>query len=277
METKRVVVLSDLHLGHAATQVEEVKYLEPLLEGADEVVFNGDTVEQTVSAWKERAESSLEGLKSLCAKLGVKARFLTGNHDPEVGRDGWRELRDGQVFITHGDMMLPDVAPWSLECIERREKVREICQSFDGDVSTLEGLHCRTQLVEEALKPSEEPRLGFKGKKYLWSAIWPPLRPLNILRVWVRLFAIAERFMDRYRPESEVCLFGHFHRPGVCRRGTRIYCNTGAFMRGAKALMVELEGDWMTVRAIRRDGDGYFRPGDSRGSFRLRDQRSRSK
>lgn len=274
MERRRVVVLSDLHLGHAATQVDEVKYLEPLLEGADEVIFNGDTCEQMYSAWREKGRMQLEELKNLCGKLEAEARFLSGNHDPDVEGAGWLDLRGGQIFVTHGDMILPDIAPWSLECIERRERVREVLGKFKDDVSTLEVLHRRAQLVEEELKPSEEPRLGSKGRNYLMTAIWPPLRPVNILRAWLTMFAEAERFTERYRPSSEVFLFGHFHRPAVRRRGKRIYCNTGAFMRGTKALMVELEGDWMTVRAIVRDEDGYFRPGDPRGSFRLGDQRS---
>ena len=276
-KTRRVVVLSDVHLGHAATQVNEVKFLGPLLEGADEVIFNGDTCEQTVSAWREKGRAQLAELKLLCARLGAEARFLTGNHDPDVDGEGWVDLRGGQIFVTHGDMILSDVAPWSLECIERRARIREVVEEFKGDVSTLDGLHRRTQLVEEELRPSEEPRLGSKGRMYLWTALWPPMRPLNILRVWLTMFAKAERFTERFRPTSEVFLFGHFHRPGIRRRGSRIYCNTGAFMRGARALMVELEGEWMTVRAIIRDKDGYFRPGDSCGSFRLRDQLSRSR
>ena len=134
-----------------------------------------------ISGWREKGRAQLEELKSLCGKLGAEARFLTGNHDPGVEGEGWMDLRAGQIFVTHGDMILPDVAPWSQEYIERRARIRAVVGEFKEEASTLDALHRRTQLVEEELRPSEEPRLASKGWKYLLTALWPPLRSVNIL------------------------------------------------------------------------------------------------
>ena len=60
-----VRVLSDLHLGHSGCVIEKVAQLEPLIEGAQTVVFNGDTFEQMESRFRERSGAMLEELKMM--------------------------------------------------------------------------------------------------------------------------------------------------------------------------------------------------------------------
>jgi predicted phosphodiesterase len=263
-----VRILSDLHLGHPATQVREVAWLAPLLEGAAEVWFNGDTFEEHGSESAERGRVQYQELLALCDAHGVRPRFLTGNHDPGIAAEGWVEMRSGRVFVSHGDMILAEVAPWKPEFLERRGAVRQLIREF-GEVESLERLWRRARLVEAATLPDVEPKMGVGGRGYLWSAFWPPMRPFHILHGWATMFREAERFVERYRPGCEVFLFGHFHRPGVRERGGRIYCNTGAFMRSATPLMVELEGDWMRVRGVHRDRNGNFCPTHALESFRI--------
>jgi predicted phosphodiesterase len=240
-----------------------------LLEGVDEVIFNGDTCEQMVGEWSDRGTDHLEKLKQLCVALGVGSRFLTGNHDPDVGEESWLDLKEGRIFVTHGDLFFPEVAPWNREYLARRSRIWKVINEFDGDLDNLEDLRRRTRLVEEALKPDGKPCLGAKGEGFLWTAIWPPRRPLNILRVWATMFAEAERFVERYRPASEVVVFGHFHRPGIRERGGRIYCNTGAFMRGARPWLIDLRGGWLEIRTIETGLDGEFVPGVIMAAYRL--------
>jgi predicted phosphodiesterase len=265
----KVRILSDLHLGHPACVVQDVRDLAPLLEGAEVVIFNGDTLEQTVKAWAVRGREQLAELRALCGELGVRPHFLVGNHDPYLEGNGWKDLCGGRVFVTHGDLILPEVAPWNREYLARKKKVWQVIREFGSDVSTLEGLQARARLVEEATIPDEVPDFGRKGGSYLWSALWPPMRLVNMLWAWTTMYGKAHRFVEEHRPDSEVFLFGHFHRPGLRKRGGRIYCNLGAFMKGASPWVVDLEDGEMKVRAIVRDAEGPFRPGGSLGQFSL--------
>lgn len=266
--TPGVRILSDLHLGHPATRLREVAQLRPLLEGVGEVVFNGDTFEQAVKEWAVRGSEQFGELQELCRTLGVRTHFLAGNHDLWLEGERWRDLAGGRVFVNHGDLILRDVAPWNREFLARKRRVRRLLAEFGDDVATLDRLSRRALVVEEATIPDRDPQLGIEGRGFYLSAVWPPLRPLNMLWSWLTMFREAERFVERYRPGCRVFLFGHFHRPGLRERGGRIYCNTGAFMRGARPLCADLTGDTLEVRGV-EERDGLFRPGPGEGRFRL--------
>ncbi len=64
-------------------------------------------------------------------------------------------------------------------------------------------------------------------------------------------------------------VFGHFHRPGVSWKNGCLLVNTGAFMRGAVPLAVDLESNWLRVRRVVRGDDRKFRPGDGWGTYRI--------
>lgn len=265
---ERVRVLSDLHLGHPAARIKAVEQLRPLLKGVNEVIFNGDTFEQAVKEWKDRGHEQFAELKALCVELGVTASFLAGNHDLWLEGDRWRDLRGGKVFVTHGDMILPEVAPWNREFLARRDEVGRIIEEFGPDVDDLRRLQERALRVEEATLPDRDPQIGEGGRDFFRAALWPPRRPFNMLKCWATMFREANRFAERYRPDCEVFLFGHFHRSGFRQRDGRILCNTGAFMKGARPLCVDLVEDRMEVREIEQR-DGVLRPSSLGGSFRL--------
>ena len=78
----------------------------------------------------------------------------------------------------------------------------------------------------------------------------------------------AHRFVERFRPEAKVLLFGHFHRPGLWERGGRYLCNSGAFMRACRPQIAELNGGYRRIRQGRWDGSNYV-PGDARAVIRM--------
>ena len=269
MLSGRVRVVSDLHLGHSAALIREASQFLPLLDGVDTLVFNGDTSEQMCEAWKAEGDVILEELRQLCADAGVRVVFLTGNHDPCISESGWLDLWDGGVFVTHGDMIHREVAPWSREFLRRREIVREIWRERGDEGDDLRERWETVRELELAMRmegPAEKKR---KGWRYLATVLWPPLRPLAVLWGWATMFQSARRFLRRYRSEAKVMIFGHFHRSGVSWREGCLLINTGAFMEGASPMVVDLEEGWIRVRRVARGEDGSYSPGEVRGVFRV--------
>ena len=52
----KIRVLSDLHLGHPSSLVGNVSELNPLLEGIDVLVLNGDTIQDLNPHWNEKSK-----------------------------------------------------------------------------------------------------------------------------------------------------------------------------------------------------------------------------
>lgn len=261
-------IVSDLHLGHPASLVEEVASLEPVLAGARTVIFNGDTCELAYHGWRAEGEERLEALRSLCERLGARAVFLAGNHDPHISEQGWAELHGGAILVTHGHAMYPDVAPWTPECIGRRKEVRELLKSRGSASGRLSRRWETTRAVTDLLRPDHKGGLGRKGRKYVWSAAWPPRRSFEILRVWLGMVGAAESFVETFRPATRVCLFGHFHRSGVWERDGRVFCNSGAFMRGTTPWVGSLHEGWLDFSRVQKAGRD-FRIGESGALLRL--------
>lgn len=255
-----VRILSDLHLGHPASQLDEVEELRPLIAGAKTVIFNGDTCEQITEAWLPDAEEKLRQLRALCHEEGAHAVFLAGNHDPRITDQGWLDLWDGQVLVMHGHAIYPRVAPWSHEYLRRKKEIKALLSQrrVENPLPDLAYQWETVRMVTDMLIPDGERKMGRKGRKYILSAVWPPERCFNILRVWLTMGATADRFVTRFRPEARVLIYGHFHRSGVWwMPGGRMQCNLGAFMRGARPLVVELANGMLQVKRVLPKGSSY--------------------
>lgn len=271
----RVRILSDLHLGHPASLIGAAAELRPLLEGVDTVVFNGDSCELAYAGWTERGQDLMDDLQSLCGEVGVRALFLTGNHDPGISELGWLDLWDGALLVTHGDMVHREVATWSREYLSSKQEVAAVWEERDELEDDLRKRWEGVRAVEEILRVKRPPKVHLRGKLQLLSAVWPLERPFAILRAWATMFPAALDFMKRYRPEARVMVFGHFHRPGISWRDGRLLVNLGAFTRGAIPLAVDLEGDWMRVRRVTRNDGGEFRPAAAWRTYRIDSPRRR--
>ena len=266
-------MVSDLHLGHPSALVGSVEWLRPLLAGARTVVFNGDTCELAHAPWRASAEELLGLLRNLCDELGVHPVFLTGNHDYDISERGWLELRDGAVMVTHGDLLVPEVAPWNHQYLLKKREVREVLRRRSGDGKRLEYRWETVRMVEEILKSGADWKPVRTGLLRYWKALWPPERIVGILQGWWTMFGAAEQFVEHYRPEAKVFIFGHFHRAGIRMRGSRLYCNTGAYMREARQMVVDLDGNWLTARPVVRNGE-VLGLGPPAGVWRLADSDS---
>ena len=108
----RVLVLSDLHLGRPGLALAATD-LEPLLEGVDGVLVNGDVAEIQMHDARAAAARAVAELQALCDRHQVQLHLIAGNHDAFVAEERHALLAGGAVHVTHGDVLHPAVAPWA--------------------------------------------------------------------------------------------------------------------------------------------------------------------
>lgn len=262
-----VRILSDLHLGHRVSKIERVEALRPLIAGAGTVVFNGDTWQELALRLRERSQVMLDELHALCREEGADAIFLPGNHDPGWPGQGWLELADGRVVVTHGDTIYHDSAPWSRYAIRKQQEILDLWRdraSAGTDVAE------RFQLARDVarlLSPKDFPH-----GKALWQraldAAYPPSRAFKMLHVWATMAEAGGMYADRYFPDAEILVLGHFHRSGIWNRRGRLIINTGAFIDPCGLMFAELRDGMLTCVEIDESADCY-RPGNILGVWRL--------
>jgi predicted phosphodiesterase len=244
-----VRVLSDLHLGHKISRIDDVSALQPLIAGAGTVIFNGDTWQELARAFLPRSTQMLQQLLELCCAEGVNAIFLSGNHDPSWQGAGFLELAAGKIVITHGDALLADSSPWKREILLNPQLVAEM---WGENPSAHHEIAARLQLarlIARRLSSVEYPT----GRRFIqraWDAIVPPRRALKIIDAWLYQGRYGAEFCERYFPEAEVLVLGHFHLAGSWCSGGRQIINTGSFTSPGPAHWVEWNDGWLSRGCI---------------------------
>jgi len=261
-----VRILSDLHLGHRVSRITSVESLRPLIAGAGTVIFNGDTWQELAREFFERSAAMLRELKALCAEEGAEPIFLSGNHDPGWPGPGWVELAEGRILITHGDALFAEGSPWSREALTRQPQVSELWARHRAAAEDPVERIVLARKLAVALRAAEYP----KGKR-LWQraldAVNPPRRAYEILRVWFRQADAAAEFAERYFPNAQIVVKGHFHRSGIWRRRGKLIVNLGAFMNPCPACWAEYDGQQFRCGRV---GEGTeYRLGQVSGVWRL--------
>ncbi|BCX46678.1 UDP-2,3-diacylglucosamine hydrolase [Haloferula helveola] len=239
-----VRILSDLHLGHAASTIRDAEELRPLIAGAGTVVFNGDTWQELASAFRPKSERLLADLKDLCAELGAEPVFLSGNHDPGWPGAGWLEIAGGKVVVTHGDAVLWSGSPWSREAFSRGAEVRRLWEEHRGAEDDAGERLRLAREVARTLKAASVPK-GRSLFRRVIDAISPPRRAWEILAIWFRHGSVSAEFARRYFPQAELIVVGHFHWPGIWRGDGPVVINTGAFVNPHPAWWVEWHDGWL--------------------------------
>jgi predicted phosphodiesterase len=244
-----VRILSDLHLGHKVSRIERVSALRPLIAGAGTVVFNGDTWQELAPPFRERSAVMLEELKALCAEEGVEVIFLAGNHDPGFGGPGWLELAQGRIIVTHGDALLRAGSPWKREILSANERVAELWKQHPNAGSDAEERMRLARTIARDLCSVEYP-FGRSFFQRAWDATVPPKRALKMLESWFTQATAGARFCDRYFPNAEALVIGHFHWQGSWVNNRRLTINTGSFTDPGRAHWVEWNDGWLTTGEI---------------------------
>jgi predicted phosphodiesterase len=244
-----VRILSDLHLGHKISRIDEIESLRPLIAGAGTIIFNGDTWQELAAPFLSRATEMLDALKRMCAEEGAEAIFLSGNHDPGWPGPGWVELAEGKIIITHGDALLFDGSPWKREILVNGQRVLELWQEHPQAYSVVEErLRVARKIARELC--TVEHKTGRHLIERAWDAVVPPRRAIRMLEGWFTQGSSGASFCDVYFPKAEVLVVGHFHRQGTWScRGRRII-NTGSFMAPGRAHWVEWQDRFLSRGVI---------------------------
>lgn len=248
-------VFSDLHLGHRASRIADVERLRPLFKGVGTAIFNGDTWEELARPWRARSARMLAELRTLLAEEGCDAVFLPGNHDPGWEGDGYLELAEGRIVITHGDALLRDGAPWKREMLTGREKIERLWAENTGAVDDPVERHKLARTIARSF-PSRKHPAGRSLPARAWDAAHPPERAWQMLKTWARQGKYCEIFRDSYFPAAKVLVTGHFHCRGIRNGRTLVCANTGSFVVPGPAGVVDWDGESLVFRKIREGRRG---------------------
>ena len=251
--TEPILILSDLHLGHRASQIKHPEQLVPILHGPGSVIFNGDTSEMRTPEDRQVGRKLAADLARICHQAGRKAFFVNGNHDPTVSATNHLDLADDAILVTHGDILFLDVAPWSHDAGHYRKKHLQILEGLspDGYIDFEKRLLAskRTSIELQMLEtPLTRGRLS--GFRLLLRNCWPPWRPLMIIKAWSEVPELAADLARVFRPEARFVIVGHTHCPGTWQVESRVIINTGSFVPYFGACVAILESGRLEVRQI---------------------------
>ena len=259
----RTRIISDLHLGHSASLLKNPVMLEPVLDGVDHLVLAGDVWQQRkIGLAREEARQLFEELLELARMRGVTVDLLRGNHDPEGGA-GVIWLADREVLVTHGDAIYDDATPWSREIGHYRAEVNAIIEKYKPQNHLAAACADRAKEIALVLKVIPLPKLP-PPFNFFATALWPPSRTLEMLRVWRGMGKQGVSFLEHSGEGAKVLVCGHFHQAGIWERDGKVMINTGSFMKGSRSWAVDLNEDKLTAREIELNGE-HFVPGEVKG------------
>jgi len=255
------IIISDLHLGHRASQIHDPEELAPILKEARSVIFNGDTVEMRTPVDRPVGRHMAAVVAHLCHSIGCRATFINGNHDPAVSKVDHLDLMDGRILVTHGDILFLGVAPWSRQALAyRRIHLRALANlgpdalmNFEKRLLAAKRTSIKLQLIE---RPVTEHAKAAK-LRVLIQQFWPPHRPFMILGAWLQTPTLAARLCDLFRPNARYVIVGHTHYPGFWKRGPVTVINTGSYVLHFGALAVLLDGESIEIRKVIKQKDGF--------------------
>jgi predicted phosphodiesterase len=263
-------IFSDLHLGDRGCRVRTLDQLAPLFEGADAIVLNGDSldtrpgsVHQSATALAAaNADTAAQRARFLdfLAHHAPPATLLTGNHDPDISARHTLDLADGQIFVTHGDILFDDIVPWSRDVpLMRKLLARELASLEPAGRTQLDPRLAAFRRVcagvPQRHHSERNPFLYTFG--VLADVAWPT-RTLAVLRAWRETPALAATFLHTHRPRARFLLMGHTHRPGIVQApGGLIVVNTGSFCTPSSGCAVDLTAEKLILRRIASRGGGF--------------------
>jgi predicted phosphodiesterase len=261
MSSDPTIIISDLHLGHRASQVRDPEELVPILKEARSVIFNGDTVEMRTAVDRPVGRHMAAVIARLCHSIGCRPTFVNGNHDPTVSKIDHLDLMDGQILVTHGDILFLGVAPWSRQALAYRKiHLRALANlgpdalmNFEKRLLAAKRTSIKLQLLERPVtEHSKAPKLAV-----LMQQFWPPHRPFMILHAWLQTPTLAARLCDLFRPNAKYVIVGHTHYPGFWKRGPVTVINTGSYVLHFGALAVILDGESIEIRKVIKQKEGF--------------------
>lgn len=265
-----IVVLSDLHLGLAGAPSQAS--LMPVLEGASELILNGDAAETASPRVGARAAEELARLEDAVRSRGIAWTRIEGNHDPGTGAlHAWRA--DGAVLVTHGHAFHPTIAPFGRHAAAAARAFAEAHAAAAGTPEPLRSL-------EAARAASHLERSLEHASSTFATVTGMAMRPWSFPQVigWWRICPeLAARFLEAAAPgapaEGRVApraiVSGHSHSPGAWHvRGTLVL-NTGCFSFPARPHAVLIDAGAVSLVPLRRVRGEWRQDDASRRTWRI--------
>ncbi len=254
--TDKVRFISDLHLGHPKSKTTDVRQLQFLFKGCTHLVVCGDLCEDRASPYQEKGREMRDTFISMCTNAGVKLILLAGNHDPNE-EASILHIKGHKLYALHGHALFKNVAPWGWEYLKNKKLCLELINAFpDADTN----IHSRTQLAREMsliVPPIFHQKKKTKNKLlgFLLHSAWPPERPIQIIRAWITMLEKMHRFSQTFFNDSEIVIFGHFHRRAYSYKKNRLCLNLGASFRHAQPYTADYTPDGsLFIRSYTPDG-----------------------
>lgn len=253
----RTVILSDAHMGREHSTAGSPDALRPLWQGADHLVMNGDTAEVGQYAYRAEAARQVLRLYELCEEDGVELTLVSGNHDPLLSDIRFMHLADGLIFLTHGDVLHPAIAPWSPYGKQLRQRTDEARKRYANEFGRFpDSLHARLEIAQHvSMTEWNEERVEDCG--VFRTLLKRPWVVFEVLNFWRKTPSLAAGFVAAHAPEARYILIGHTHHQGAWKVGNRWVINTGCYGLPGKPRAVILQDDQMHIHAITGDTDGW--------------------
>jgi UDP-2,3-diacylglucosamine pyrophosphatase LpxH len=222
----RTVVLSDLHLGRVSSFARTPETIEPLLEGADRVLFLGDCIDTWYST-PQQAEDWESRLRNICQKNGCKeVLFFRGNHDAWLKDAQEYAVIDGILYL-HGQILRH---PLSGEGTLNKQ-ILVLNQKYFGPE------RIRSRQGKRLWRIIEHIYTRFPTVLIRPIAWWPPA-----IRRLKRFVTQLEANDDEKKIRGVV--LGHSHRFGVKKLGANspILFNLGGWLKNTRACAFVRDG-----------------------------------
>jgi predicted phosphodiesterase len=264
-------IVSDLHYGDPASRVRSLEALRPLFDGADRVVFNGDSLETRRSPAAQQTAAIRQEFIEFARASVPCCTIITGNHDPEISTVHYLELLGGLVFVTHGEVLFDDLVPWSRELPEIGEFYRQELAALPADMRALPGERLaasKRACSRFELSHDPHPRHPWGRIRRAVGIFWPPGRVAAMMKAWNELPLRAAAFARQFRPCTRFVFVGHTHRPGVWTRSGMVVVNTGSFCPPFGCYAIDVSTDQIVVRRVRH-ACGCFALGSVVAAFAL--------
>ncbi len=272
MPAEVIRIFSDLHFGDHSSRIARPEALAPLVEGADRWIINGDSLDTRPGPSLQYNADNRARLDAGLRALGIPLTQLTGNHDPDISDCHALELANGRVFLTHGDILYPDIVPWGRDVRRIRQRFAEVRAASPAATSLGDELRILRTVAASIPQRHQAERNRIKYLAQLATDLmWPPWRSAAIFQAWFSLPGRTRAFARRYGLRPQVILTGHTHWRGIWRRpGEPVIVNTGCFCRPFRGLLADLRGDRLEIRRIAPRGS-EFHAGPRVAELRLGD------
>ena len=252
-----VLILSDLHLGHTASLIDDVAALEPLLRGAGTLILNGDTWEELARDFRDDGLRLWNDLQALCQRMEIDIIALPGNHDPSNGSQDYVALAEGKIVIMHGDSIFPEVAPWSRVAMLKKHEIQALIDRRPQ--TTAAERFALAREVSKMLIPSYYAH-SRNILARIWDAMTPPSRAWRMLVAWTTMVRQTRMVTGRYFPDCEIVICGHFHYSGSWNHNNMLVINSGSFMPPGSAYWCDWQQGHLRIGKIEKK-DGHWQRG----------------